>query len=498
MPKSASIGYKPGFQPAPRAVLLAWIETLEAEKRALEAENRKLKGRVAHLEEENARLKQELETAQRAGKRQAAPFAKGAPKSRPKRAGRKRGHAGAHRPTPAPTEIDFTYEAALPSACPECGGSIYEESIAAQYQIDIPPVKPVTTQFNVHLGHCTACGAHLQGHHPLQLSDALGAANITLGPRALALAAEAKHDLGIPYTKIVRFFEVAFGLRVCRATFARADQRLAQAYLLVYAQLILVIRQAAVVWVDETGWRVGGQRAWLWVFTTATITLYVIDPSRAHHVPENVLGPDFDGFLTCDGGKAYDALDDYAQQKCLRHLLNNAKAIFTAKSGPAAEFSRQAATLFSGAIRLHQRRQAGQISERGYAIARTRLEQAFDRLLDRRLSDPDNRHFAERLRKHRHQLFAFLYHDSLEPTNNRAEREIRPAVVIRKTSACNRAPTGAHVHEVLASILRTCRKHDQSFLQLTLWRLLHPLAPLPEWLDLILHPPLAQPAMGSP
>lgn len=217
---------------AERVQLLAHIAELEKElagRADLESENRKLKNRIAALEAENARLKQELETAQRAAKRQAAPFAKGDPKSHPKRAGRKRGHRPAHRPAPAPAEINFTLEAPLPDACPECGGAIFDERTAAQYQVDIPPVKPVVTQFNVHLGHCTACGVHLQGHHPLQLSDALGAANIVLGPRALALAAAAKHDLGIPYTKIVRFFDGAFGLRVCRATFARADQRLADA-----------------------------------------------------------------------------------------------------------------------------------------------------------------------------------------------------------------------------------------------------------------------------
>lgn len=486
MPRPYSLRNNPQFR-----LLNAWAD--------LDAENIKLKSRIADLEEEITRLNKELEEARRASKRQAAPFAKGGPKAHPKHPGRKPGHVAAQRPPPQPTEIHAVEDAPLPAACPACGGRFTEERIAVQFQVDIPPITPITTQFNVHVGHCERCGRHVQGHHPGQTSDALGAANLALGPRALALAAEAKHDLGVPYTKIARFFQVAFGLTVCRATFARSDQRVAKAYLGVYVQMIFALRQADAIGVDETGWRVGGYSAWLWVFATDSLTLYVIDPSRGHPVPENVLGSDFDGFVVADGLKSYNALD-YRQQKCLRHLIRNAEEILEAKTGPAAAFSRQAAALFRGAIHLHHRRQAGQISDHGYAIACARLEHAFDRLLARHLSDPDNRHFADRLRAHRHQLFAFLYHPGLPPTNARAEQEIRPAVVVRKTSACNRAYTGAHVHEVLASVIRTCRRHGQSFIDLTFHRLTHPEAPLPDWFArlLLLTPQPSPPIAVAP
>lgn len=444
-------------------------------------ENVTLKRRIADLETEIVELKRQLAETQRAAKRQAAPFAKQPPKRHPKRPGQKPGHPPAQRPRPTPEQIDKIEDAPLPPACPDCGGPLTEDRIEPQFQVEIPPVRPVTTQFNVHIGHCATCHTHIHGRHPQQTSTALGAANLSLGPRALALAAFAKHELGVPYGKISRFFDLAFQMPICRATFARADQRLADDYLLAYAHLLLSVRHAHVALSDETGWRLGGHSAWLWVFTTDIVTVYVIHRSRAHAVAEAVLGRDFAGRLVTDCLLTYDALP-CAQQKCLQHFIRRGVAIHTLKSGRAADFCRRAVALLRGAIHLRHRRQDQRISQQGFLIARGRLEAAMDRLLAKQLSDADNVRFAKSLRKHRHQLFPFLYDAQVPPTTAQAEQEIRPAVAIRKTSACNRSPMGAYAHQVLASIIRTCYRHDQDFIALTIDRLTNPKAPLPDWL----------------
>jgi hypothetical protein len=190
--------------------------------------------------------------------------------------------------------------------------------------------------------------------------------------------------------------------------------------------------------------------------------------------------------------QVYAALP-YRQQKCLWHLVRNALELVEAKTGPAARFGRQVVALLRAALRLHARQQAGALTPRGFASGRGQLARRCERLLARRLSDRENAHLAERLRKHRAGLLAFLDHPEVPPTNARAEHasRIRPAVVLRKTSACNRAETGAHGHEVLASILRTCRKHGQSFIELTRQRLLDRQAPWPEWLTTLLTSPSA-------
>jgi transposase len=340
---------------------------------------------------------------------------------------------------------------------------VIEDEVQTQYQVDIPrPVPILVTQFNVHIGHCEQCHQRVQGRHPAQTSDALGAAAVQLGPNALGLATEMKHGLGISYGKAAQMLESAFGLTVNRSSLVRADLRLTPKLQPTYQQLILRLRSSEVVHADETGWKVGGHSAWLWVFTNDAVTVYAIDPTRAHEVAERILGQDFQGVLICDCFLAYDALD-YDQSKCAGHLLRRCADLMESKSGRALRFSQQVAEVLRTAIGLKARRAT--LTAHGYAVACGRLEAELDRLLSGEYSDPDNACFAKLLRKHRAQLLKFLYVEAVEPTNNAAERELRPAVIIRKTNGCNRSEAGAESHATITSVLRTCWKHSLDFVE---------------------------------
>jgi transposase len=434
--------------------LLAENKRLRAENRQLRFEKAALEKRVARLEAELQALKELLENARRQGKRQATPFSKGEPKAAPKTPGRKAGHPAAHRAVP--DKVDRTEEAPLPRACPDCGGRVVEDDVQTQYQIDIPRPIPVSvTQFNIHVGHCETCGQRLQGRHAEQTSDATGAAAVQIGPNALGWAAELKHVLGMPFGKVARILSTATELELNRSTLARASQRLARKCWPTYARLIVRLRRGHVTHVDETGWKIGGHTAWLWVFTNDEISLYVIDPSRAHEVVEDILGTDYAGVLICDCFLAYDPLT-CPQSKCVGHLLRRCKELLEMKSGRAVQFTSDLARLLRAAMALKTRRAT--LSEHGYRVACGRLEAALDRLLARQLTEADNARFAKTLRKQRPRLLTFLYHDAVAPTNNAAERELRPAVVVRKTGGCNRTASGAQAHAVLASVLRTCQK----------------------------------------
>ena len=418
---------------------------------------------IAELEARIAELEQKLDEAQRRSKRQATPFSKGAPKAQPKTPGRKLGHLATHRPKPE--RITRTMEAPLPAHCPKCGGTIAEETVHAQYQEDIPrPIETIITQFNVHVGYCADCAARVQGRHPEQTSDALGSAAVQLGPNVLGLAAELKHDLGVSYGKVARFMRLTFGLDADASSFARADQRLAQDFAPTYADLQTRLRQSAVAHVDETGWKVGGHSAWLWVFTNDQLTLYAIDPHRDHAVVARILGRDFAGVLITDCFLAYDPLI-YAKSKCVGHLLRRCHTLVESGNASALRFSEQAACLLRGALKLKERKPT--LSEHGYRVACGRLEAAFDRLLARPYRQVDTARFVKLLRKQRPYLFTFLYVDAVAPTNNAAERELRPAVIIRKTNGCNRSTHGATAHAILSSIIRTARKHEYDFVDLT-------------------------------
>src|SRR3954454_25309488 len=215
---------------------------------------------IDELRAEVERLKAELEQSRRAGKRQAAPFSKGPPKPHPKRPGRRPGHPPSHRPAPPPEQVTRTVEVPLPADCPHCRAPLDDVPFAVhgQYQIDLPEPKPVVPHFRVPVARCPLCRRRIQGRHPEQTSDALGAAAVQLGPRLLGFAADLKHRIGASYRKCSSVLLTLSGLVVASAALVRSGHRLRRLALPSYDRLVEAARHSAVQHVDETGWKVGG------------------------------------------------------------------------------------------------------------------------------------------------------------------------------------------------------------------------------------------------
>ncbi len=418
---------------------------------------------IDQLRAEVERLKAELEQARRAGKRQAAPFSKGTPKAHPKRPGRQDGHPPSHRPAPIPEQVDRTVEVPLPETCPECHTPLDDAPVVVhdQYQIDLPEPKPVITRFRVPVTRCPACYRRIQGRHPEQTSDALGAAAVQYGPRLLGFAADLKHRIGASYRKCSSILLTLTGLVVASAALVRSGHRLRRLARPSYDRLVEAARHSVVQHVDETGWKVGGRSAWLWVFADAHATLYRIRHSRGHEVVVEVLGEAYPGVLVSDCFLAYDPLN-FTKGKCSAHLLKRCSEIEQSKSRDAVRFSRRVAALLRRAMALKRRR--GTLSDHGYAVQRGKVHADLDRLLAGTYTDPDNARLAKLLRKHRESVLRFLDHDLVDATNNLAEREGRPAVIAWKLSAGNRTDEGAETHAVLASVFRTYRRQGRDIL----------------------------------
>jgi len=433
--------------------------------------------RVKRLKTEIATLRRELDEARRAGKRQAAPFSKGKPKSAPKRPGRKPGKAyGKRASRPVPRHVDETLDAPLPAQCPHCsGGHLVEERVADQYQEDIPPVRPITRRFRVHVGRCKGCGRRVQGRHPLQTSDALGAAAVQVGPTALALAAHMNKELGVTYGKIRTFFRTAFSFTLGRATPCRANMRLAEKARPTFHAMVLAVRHAVVVYADETGWRITGKHAWLWAFVTEYVTVYVVRRSRGFDVIEEILTAEFAGALCRDGWSPYRKLLKCIHQTCIGHLLVRVRNMLDVAVAGAARYPLAVRRVLKAALALRDRRE--DMSSHGFAVARGRIETRADHLLESRLTHGPNARLQKHLAREREALFPFLHHPEVEATNWRGEQAMRPAVVNRKTSGGSRSDAGADTQGVLTSVFRTARQQGREPVALMV-KLLHSSRPM--------------------
>lgn len=335
----------------------------------------------------------------------------------------------------------------LPPSCPHegCSGEVVEDRVAEQFQEDLPARRTIIRRFLVHVGHCARCGCRVQGRHRLQTSDALGAAGVTIGPQALALAAVLQKVMGLSHAKVAKVLR-SLGLAVTPGGITQALLRLSKKGEPTYEAMADAMANAPEASADETGWRIDGLPAWLWVFVAAQMVVYAIRRGRGFLEALSVLPEDFRGVLVRDGWVAYRGFAEALHQSCLAHLLRRCHELCEELPARHRAIPRELASILKAALGLRGREDIDtKLAE---------LERRLDALLRRRPSHPANRRLLKHVANERDALFTFLRHGT-DATNWRAEQAIRPAVVNRKLSGGNRSAAGVRAQEVLTSLLVT-------------------------------------------
>jgi transposase len=427
------VGRGAGRKTGEVAELRRRITALEADNAGLYAKGNQLHAEVDSLRRANQRLRARVEelaarveALRREAKRQAAPHSRHRPATNPKRPGRKPGVAygpRAHRPVPA--SVDEVVTVGLPATCPGCGGQLAVERVAHQYTEDLPPVRPWTIRFEVCIGRCQSCGRRLQPRHPRQASDALGAAGAALGPRAVALAALLHKGLGVPVAKVSRLF-AQLGLTVTPGGLTGAIARAARACQPTYQALVEGVRASPVVAPDETGWRVAGEKAWLWAFVGDGLTVYRVARGRGYHDATAVLGEEFAGVIERDGWAPYRKFAHATHQTCLAHLLRRCRELIADADRGQAKTPHAVRRILAQALWLRAARDAGELAAEHLTAEVDRLGAAVDKLVAGATVYPPNRRLLNHLGREREHLFTFLAIPGVEATNWRAEHAIRP------------------------------------------------------------------------
>lgn len=421
-------------------------------------------------------LRGEIEQLRR--KSGAAPFSKGKRKADPRPAGRKPGQ-GHFRFREAPEVSGETEAIPAPvteTGCPHCGGQLAWVRQEAASTIDIPAQpQPEVRHYSVEVRACRRCGRSVRGKHAELMPGQHGATAHRVGPRARALAHILHYLHGVPVRRIPAILEASTGLRLTQgAITGDALKRAEDVVGAVYEALRALVRKQSVVHTDDTGWRVGGKTAFLMAFVNTSLSVYQVRSQHRNEEVRELIPAHFPGRMICDRGKSYDAGEREAvtQQKCLSHLIGNASKLRNKKQGRARHFSGLLRDLLRQALQLSAARP--RMEAEAYVLQVRKLEGALSyHLRKRRLSDPDNQTLLDGVAAQhaRGNVLRFL-HEQIEPTNNRAERDLRPAVIARKVSHCSKNQRGAHAFEAFTSVLQTLRKRCPGLLIPTLAKLI--------------------------
>jgi hypothetical protein len=498
----------------------------------LRQENALLREQVADLQQKLAQALAEIERLRSGGGGNPAPFAreKRKPAEERKRPGRKPGQGlFSRRPAPDYSQCEVTQEIAgiAEVVCSRCGRDLGPTTYEETSTISLPPLpRPRVKRVLVAVRRCEGCGKVHRGTHPDVKADQFGATAHRVDDSVYALAHWLHYRQGVPVRRVPALLRQMWGLPLTQGAItqdalrrvgetrpwatppAAEPQELPSALVpartgarpgpigACYLELRRAIAREAVANTDDTSWRVGGVSAWLMVFCSVHLVVYQI---RSHHRNDEVremLGDAFSGLLGCDRGSSYGSrnLLEWLQQKCLSHLLRNIKAVLPYLTAGDREHAEALQRLLRQALELwrayHRGKTEGYEEGKRQVLARADLllqpESHLNPYLDTLLNGIGREH-------DRGHVFRFLEHPEIEPTNNQAERDLRPAVIARKVSQCSRNWAGAEAHAAWSSLLATLER----------WGVGDPVAMLSQCMRTGTLPPLPPPppppiAAGSP
>jgi transposase len=441
------------------AAVQDYIRALEARVTALEAAVQRLEATVQHLTE---RLQQDSRTSSRPPSSDPPQATTKRPRRDPsgRRPGGQPGHQGQARALVPVAEVDVVI-AVKPERCRRCQYPLQGEDAQPERRqvMEIPPIKPVVTEYQLHQLGCPACGEATRGELPVGVSSG------AFGPRVQAITALCTGAYHLSKRTTQRVLEDLFGLPMSLGTIANLEQATVQALVEPVAEARAYVQEQPAAYLDETGWREGRQRAWLWTAVTTWVTVFVVRLSRSRKVAQELLGGRFWGYLVTDRWSAYSWYPSWRRQVCWAHLLRDIEAMCE-RGGRSREIGEalraQARQMFYWWHRVRD----GTLSHASFARYMRPIRREVERLLEagQTCGAPKTEGACREILKLRQALWTFVRHAGVEPTNNAAERAIRPGVLWRKGSFGTQSAEGSCFVEAIMTVVATLKQQHRNVL----------------------------------
>jgi transposase len=352
--------------------------------------------------------------------------------------GAKPGHPGHRQVLLTPTEVI----AVKPEACP-CGQREFPDTTPyyTHQIIELPEIRMAVTHVVLHEARCAQCGWSLKA--PLPEEYRYG-----YGPRLTALIGELSGGQRDSRTAVQEFCASVLRVPISRGAVQRAVDRVSEAIRPHYEAIATQARTATVNYIDETAWYQHGVLAWLWVMVNTTVALFTVQSSRSTEAFEGLVER-WVGILVSDGYAVYRRWL-HGRQTCLAHLIRRARGLSERKDPELAWFGgRLLAELQRLVHWAHAPPTAGDVQ--------TWYARMVHLLACHRQRRDEAGTLARTLESEMASLWTFVVEAGVEPTNNRAERALRFAVLWRKMMQGTYNAKGDRWVERILSLRETCR-----------------------------------------
>lgn len=413
---------------------------------------RKLEEKIEQLKDENQKLRLEL-FGLKPSKKKEEKSSDEVPRQESKKLGPPVGHKGTSRKKPE--KVDRTVVLKL-DACPYCDGEISElEQTRERYTEDIVPLTLFVTRYIIKQGYCKKCGKIVYPEVP-EVID-----NCHFGLHFLLYITYLRYVMNLPDNKITTLLNDIYDAKVSEGTIVEYLKRAAQIFGDEYERIKEQMKELKNCHYDDTGQRVNGMNRWLWIFISNEVMLYYTSKSRSKKVVVEILGDDYDGVTVQDFYPSYDKAPGL-KQKCWSHLITDARDLAEKKKPPpdAKEFHEGLQQIYKDAKEAVKQLSTEEERSSVYAAFVDRLKI----FATRGWQHYDVKRLAKRALKYSSELFTFILMPGVEPTNNCAERALRPCVVQNKIWGCHRTDAGAKNRDILMSVIGTMKLQGKSIL----------------------------------
>lgn len=386
-----------------------------------------------------------------------------------KRTGRKTGgqpgHEGHQRLRLPPQRVQHTI-ALVPTHCEDCHAPLPAQPSESDPEpvwhqfAELPKVSAVVTEFQGHARACPCCGHVTREAIPQEIRAH------AFGPRLAAVLGYLQGTHHLSHRGLEEVSEVVFGVPLSLGSVTALQEQMSEALAPAHEEIASEVRPAPVKNVDETGWKQAGKKRWLWAAVTGTAALFVIHLRRGAEGLKALLGEAIQGLICSDRWSAYHLIPVERRQVCWAHLRRDFQAMID-RGGVAAEVGEQLlahADMMFGLwhkVREGKRRRrwlCGHVEDWLRAEVRALLERGAA------CGCAKTAGTCAEILKLEPALWAFARQEGVEPTNNAAERALRPAVIKRKRSFGCHSEAGCRFVERLLSVTQTLRMRGRPVL----------------------------------